>query len=302
MLFSLLWVPVTLMAAAAQTARNATQRRLTAEIGTLGATKVRFLYGLPFAALFLLLVALVTGESVPTPGGAGFAYLVAGAVSQIAATALMLVAMKARSFSITTAYIKTEPVLTAIAGYLLIGDALTPWKVAGILVATAGVIVASAPRQVAAGMLAELRPAFLGIVAGGLFGLSAVAFRGAILELPSGGFVMRATTILVWSLATQTLLLVAWLAVADRRALTASFRVWQPSLAAGFLGALASQCWFVGFALTSAANVRTLALVEVLMALVVSRRGLGESVGGREIAGIALMAKGVGIVLWQAAG
>jgi drug/metabolite transporter (DMT)-like permease len=302
MLFSLLWVPVTLMAAAAQTARNATQRRLTAEIGTLGATKVRFLYGLPVAALFLLLVALVTGESVPTPGGAGLAYLVAGAVSQIAATALMLVAMKARSFSITTAYIKTEPVLTAIAGYLLIGDALTPWKVAGILVATAGVIVASAPRQVAAGMLAELRPAFLGIVAGGLFGLSAVAFRGAILELPSGGFVMRATTILVWSLATQTLLLVAWLAVADRRALTASFRVWQPSLAAGFLGALASQCWFVGFALTSAANVRTLALVEVLMALVVSRRGLGESVGGREIAGIALMAKGVGIVLWQAAG
>jgi hypothetical protein len=38
------------------------------------------------------------------------------------------------------------------------------------------------------------------------------------------------------------------------------------------------------------------------MALVVSRRGLGESVGGREIAGIALMATGVGIVLWQAAG
>ena len=47
------WILATLIAAAAQTGRNAAQRRLTAELGTMGATAVRFLFGLPFAALFL---------------------------------------------------------------------------------------------------------------------------------------------------------------------------------------------------------------------------------------------------------
>lgn len=62
-----LWIIATLIAAAAQTARNATQSHLTARIGTLGATQVRFLFGLPFALLILVLARLVTGEAVPRP-------------------------------------------------------------------------------------------------------------------------------------------------------------------------------------------------------------------------------------------
>ena len=38
-----LWMIATLIAAAAQTARNAMQQSLTATIGTIGATQVRFL-------------------------------------------------------------------------------------------------------------------------------------------------------------------------------------------------------------------------------------------------------------------
>ena len=48
------WVLVVLFAAAAQTVRNTAQRSLTAQVGTLPATLVRFLYGLPFAAVYLL--------------------------------------------------------------------------------------------------------------------------------------------------------------------------------------------------------------------------------------------------------
>ena len=48
-----LWVVFTLLAAAGQTARNAMQRELTASLGTVGATHVRFLFGFPFALLFL---------------------------------------------------------------------------------------------------------------------------------------------------------------------------------------------------------------------------------------------------------
>ena len=61
-----LWIPVTLWAAFAQTLRNVAQRQLTGELGTLGATLVRFLYGLPFAALWLLAVQAVGGYAQPS--------------------------------------------------------------------------------------------------------------------------------------------------------------------------------------------------------------------------------------------
>src|SRR5438477_1075787 len=49
----MLWAVFTVLAAAGQTARNAMQRELTATLGTAGATHVRFLFGFPFALLFL---------------------------------------------------------------------------------------------------------------------------------------------------------------------------------------------------------------------------------------------------------
>jgi drug/metabolite transporter (DMT)-like permease len=297
---SLLWIPVTLIAAAAQTARNATQSGLIASIGTVGATQVRFLYGLPFAIVFLVALRLVSGEAIPAMGGRAFAFTWLGALAQIAATALMLAAMKEKSFAVTTALIKTEPVIVAIFGLIVLGDALTPAKALAILIATSGVLYISWKPGQAADFLAGGRPLALGLVAGACFGLAAVGFRGAILSLPEGSFYVRATTILVWGLAVQVAVLVAYMLVFDREALTKSLGVWRPSLAAGFLGALASQFWFLGFSLTTAANVRTLALVEVIMAQAVSRRLFSQAITRREVTGMALIVAGVAVLLWAA--
>lgn len=295
---SLLWIPVTLAAAVAQTGRNALQRDLTARIGTIGATQVRFLFGLPFAALFLAGVLAVTGESLPAPQPGFLAFLALGALMQIAATALMLAAMRERAFSVVTAYLKTEPVQTALFAIAVLGDPLTGPMLIAIGVATAGVILVShTPGKLASG---GLRPALLGIAAGAGFGLSAVGYRGAILALEGGGFVVRASTALVAALALQTALLLVYLAVFDRHALIGSLREWRGSATAGFLGALASQFWFVGFALTSAANVRTLALVEVVFAQIVSRRLFDQAVTRRELLGMALIVGGVGALLVKA--
>jgi drug/metabolite transporter (DMT)-like permease len=68
-------------------------------------------------------------------------------------------------------------------------------------------------------------------------------------------------------------------------------------LFAGFMGAFASQFWFLGFSLTSAANVRTLGLVEVLFAQIVSRRVFSQAATQRELAGIALIVAGVAVLL-----
>lgn len=287
----MIWVPVTLVAALAQTGRNAAQSGLTKVIGTLGATQVRFVFGLPFALAFLALVALVTGEAPPFPGGA-FGFVALGAVAQIGATALMLVTMGRANFAVTTAWLKTEPVVVALVSALVLGEVPSGASLAAIAVAVAGVLVMTVKPGTPLG---ELRAAGTGLVAAGLFGLSAVAFRGAILGL-EGGYLIRTSTALCWSLALQSGMLLVWLGLFDRAALGASFRVWRSSLWAGFLGAFASQFWFLGFAMTSAAHVRTLALVEVIFAQGIAMRR-GQRLTARQLLGMALVLAGVGALL-----
>src|SRR5918997_2102117 len=176
---SLLWIPVTLAAAAAQTGRNATQRRLTERIGTVGATQVRFLYGFPFAVAALPLMSLATGETAPGPNGMFLSYALMGAVAQILATALMLSAMRERAFSVVTAYTKTEPVQVALFGLLLLGDRLTPVTALAIGVATSGVVLMSVKPGTDLAS-SGLRPAGSGIAAGGLFPPSALRLCGGV--------------------------------------------------------------------------------------------------------------------------
>lgn len=299
----LIWVPATLAAAATQTVRNAVQHRLTSTLGTVGATQVRFLYGLPFALGFLGLVALVMREPVPPPVPGFLLGVAVGGVAQILATALLLAAMRTRSFGAAVAYSKTEPVQVALFGILILGDPLGLWTAAAIVLATAGVVLLSGPAAARA-PAALLRPgaAAMGLASGAFFALTAVAIRGAILALPEGSFLMRATTTLAWTLAVQSAVLLVWLAVFDRAGLTGSLRVWRASVLAGLTGALASQLWFIGFATTTAANVRTLALVEVLFAALVSRRLLAQAIPAREWLGYALVVAGVGLLLAAAFG
>ena len=292
-----LWIPVTLAAAIAQTGRNAAQRGLTERLGTLGATNVRFLFGLPFACAFLALALWLTGATLPALTPRALTFTALGAAAQIAATALMLQAMRSQGFGIVTAWLKIEPVLVALTGWAVLGEALTLPMLVAIAVSIAGVLVMTLKPGQGRAMLSDLGPAALGLSAGLAFGLSAIGFRGAITALPDGSFLIRALTILALTLALQTLALGLYLAVRDRPALTGSARALVPSLAAGFLGALASAGWFTGFALTSAANVRTLALVEVVLALLLARIAFGQKASARQLTGIAILLLGVVLLL-----
>ena len=291
----MIWVLTTVIAAAAQTGRNAAQSGLTRTIGTLAATQVRFLFGLPFAVLFLAVTPVLTGEAIPLPGLRAFGFTALGAVAQIGATALMLLTMKSHNFAVTTAWLKTEPALVAIASALVLGDALGAPMLTCIAVATTGVLVMTVKPGVMA--WGDMRAAGNGLAAAGLFGVSAVGFRGAILALPSGDFLTRASTILALGLTLQTAMLLAWMAVFDRQSVMRSFAVWRRSLLAGFLGAFASEFWFLGFSMTSAANVRTLALIEVIFAQAVSRLLLGQRTSCRQLVGMAVVVAGVAALL-----
>jgi len=291
------WIAATLAGSAGQVARNIAQSNLTKQIGTVGATQVRFLFGLPFAVLFLVLVHHFTGEAIPALTVKTLGYTAAGAVAQIGGTAMMLKIMQTRSFAVTTAWLKTEPVLIALAGVVVLGDWLSLPALLAIAIATAGVMLTTLKPGMGRALLAELGPAASGLLAAAMFGAAAIGFRGGIISLPEGGFLIRATTTLVLSLALQTAMLLVWMALFDRQALLGSFRVWRGSLGAGFLGAAASQCWFIGFSLTSAANVRTLALVEVILAQAVGYFWLRQKVTNRQLLGMAVIVIGVALLL-----
>ena len=292
---SWLWVVFTLIAAASQTVRNATQRGLTASLGTAGATQVRFLFGAPFALVFLAGTVIALSESLPRPPLIYGAWVTLGALAQIAATALMLAAMNERAFVVVYAYTKTEPVQVALFGLIFLGDTVTPAMAAAIIVATAGVIIMA----LKPGTSSSIQATLLGLSSAASFALSVVGFRGAILTLDKSSYGMAATFTLAVGLIMQTVLLSLYLGLWQRRVLAAIFAHWRPSLFAGFMGALASQFWFLAFALATAASVRTLALVEMLFAQAISRFVFKQAVSLREGLGIAAIVIGVVLLLWQ---
>src|SRR6185503_5381780 len=209
----------------------------------------------------------------PWPTAAFWPWLLLGALSQIIATGMMLVAMNDRSFVVTTAYLKTEAIQIAIFG-----------------------VVITALRPGGEKSFAELRPTVIGLVAAAAFALSAIGFRGAIITVPGVSFVTAASYTLVFGLFVQTLVLTIYLLARAPEVLRKILGLWKPSMFAGLMGAFASQFWFLAFALTAAANVRTLALVEVLFAQAVAHYSFKQPLSGREFGGIALIVVGVGVL------
>lgn len=293
-----LWAVFTIAAAAAQTARNAMQRDLIEKIGMAGATHVRFIFALPFAALFLAAQWAVLRLPLPVPGWDTILWASLGPAAQTVATALMLSAMRDRTFVVTIAYTKIEPIVIALFGVVILHETLSLAVAAAILIATSGVMLMSWPRapKDAQTSLSDWTPALTGVGAGVFFAASATGYRAAILTLETPSFVLAATTTLVLGLALQTSAILLWLALRDRRTLVGIFQHWRPSILAGFMGALASQFWFLGFAITTAAKVRTLGLVEVLFAQIVSGR-IKQQTSLREYAGIVMIVAGIVLLL-----
>lgn len=289
------WVACVLGAALAQTARNAAQRALVAQAGTLGATLARFLYGLPFAAAAVGLLHALPATAAPLPRFVPgyFGWLLLGAVGQLAATAFLLGAMKQRNFVVGVAYSKTDALQVALFGTLFLRE-LPGWAtMLAMALATAGVLLLSLPAAGAARPTWTGRAAWYGLASGAGFALSAVGYRGAALQLPEVSPWLTGAWGVLLAQGLQTLMLGGWLALRSPAALRALAAAWRVSLLAGAMGALASLGWFTGFALTTAANVRTLGMVEVVFSYLVSRRWLREQLTRGEQAGLALVVLGL---------
>lgn len=294
-----LWIPITLLAAAAQTVRNAVQRSVTKTAGVLPAAFIRFFYGLPFAILFFAIASWTSSAPSPSPNAAFFAWVTLGAVTQVVAAAFFVAAMTHRSFVVSVVFSKTEVLQLAIYSIAFLAETLSTFSIAAIVLSTPGVVLLSGrtAAEQHLGLASWLsKGALLGLGSGAFLALSAVGFRGAMLEMPSPAPWLAASFGLVCAQVIQTLLLGGWLLARDRAGLAKVIVGWRESIPGGFAGALASFSWFTAFALRSAVDVRIVGLIEVVYSYAVSRRLFKEHVSPVEIVGMALVLVGIVVV------
>jgi len=299
-----LWIPITLLAAAFQTARNAFQRGLTGALTPLGATYTRFAFGFPFAALYAAIV--FTQAGVPTPDVSFFAWVMLGGIAQILGTVALMQLFQLRSFSTGIAFSKSEILQVALFGIFVLGDGVSPLAVLAIAVATAGLVLlsrdsnAASWREVAAGLSGP--SVLLGLATGAGYAVAAVSFRAASLSLGDPSFVVSAAATLVAAMGIQSVLMTAYLRWAEPGQIGVVFGMWQRSLLPGFTGAAASACWFSAMTIEIAAYVRMLGLVEVLFGYGVSIFAFRERPSRHEAWGTALLVAAITALLWDRAG
>ncbi len=293
----MLWIPITIGAAGLQVARNAFQRGLLTQAGPWGATLVRFLFGLPFAAAFLALAMWLGGPVSPRLGAGFWLACAAGGVAQMVATAAMLVSMRRSSFALGTVFQQSSIPLAGLIG-LAFGEPLHALKWLGLALVTAGLVALGWPRKldhVPKGGEKIGSAALLGLAAGAGFALSSNAFRQAALGLEAHAPVFAALATLLVVQAMQSAALAAWLAVRNPVALVTVVARWRESLPAGFFGAAASGLWFTAFALSPAGPVRAVGVVEMPIAALAGRRLFAERLAPWQILVLVQIAAGVGL-------
>jgi drug/metabolite transporter (DMT)-like permease len=292
-MFALLWIPATISAATFQVARNALQRSVMTAAGPWGATLVRFLFGLPFSLAFAALALGLTPAARLTFSAGFWAAAMTGALSQVVATAALLVAMRRAGFAVGAAMQQSSLPLAAVIGLVGYHDQLSALAWVGVAIASAGLLALTWPRHASGPQ--PISGALFGLGSGLCFGFSLNAFRHACLALEVYHPIVSALACVAVAQAAQALGLTVLLGLRDRNALKAVLVSWRESLAAGLCGALASAGWFVALALSPAAPVRALGVIEAPIAALAGRRLFKEKLhsiqilaGGAVLAGVLL--------------
>lgn len=287
----MLWIVLTAAAAPLQVARNALQRGLVGDAGPWGATLVRFLFGLPFALAIFGVVALFTPDAAPHLSTRFGVAIAAGALAQVCATASLLVAMRRSGFAVATVMQQSSLPFAALAGLVVFHETLSPQAWLGVAAASAGLLLASWPRQEQG--REAWSGAVLGVASGLAFAAALNAYRQAGLALEPKHPIYAGAAGVCVAQALQAGVLTAWLAMRRPAALLAVATSWRQSLGAGFFGAAASACWFAALASAPAGLVRAVGVIETPIAAAAGRRLFRERLSGRQVVGGALTAAGV---------
>ncbi|MEJ6401282.1 DMT family transporter [Yoonia sp. 2307UL14-13] len=287
-----LWIPITIGAALAQTVRFTLQKHLKAtQLSTAGATFARFIYSAPLVAVIAIAYATTTGQGAPQIPSQFWPYMLAGGTSQILATMCVVALFAHRNFAVGITFKKTEVLLSALFGFVLLGDIVTWPGLIAMCIGFAGVLLLSDPPDGVGPWHQRIfnRATALGLGAGLLFGISGNGYRGASLSLGDGDFFYRAIITLACVTAFQTIAMTLWLVWRERGQITRVFKAWRIAGLVGLSSMIGSICWFSAFTLQNVAYVNALGQVELLFSLIIGALVFGEKVTAREWQGLLLL-------------
>lgn len=290
------WVAWTLLAASMQSVRTAGQKYLTGDVSPFAATMVRYVFGLPFAVGYLVIIAAVHTGSLPPLNPT---FLVCGFVAgvlQIVATVLLVHLFTLRHFAVGSTYARTEIIMTAVLGYLFFGSLIEPAGWLAIVVCVIGVLLITASRG--GGMKRFWnRSAGYGLAAGLAFSLTSLLIRHASRSFGIDDGVLTAAMTLCYMVSLQTVMTIVWVWIADRRQFKRVLRMWRPSLFVGTTSFVGSAGWFTAMTLQFASYVKTLGQVEFLITLAIGWFYFHERPGRIELFGMFLIVTGVVMLL-----
>ena len=296
-----LWVVFTIAAAATQALRTAVQRRMTATLGNLGASYIRFSYAFPIAWLFCVLYTSYSSTALPDLPASFWFWINLAALTQVIFTILLVQLFSHRSFAAAVAFSKTEVLQTAIFEALILGVIVTVQTgVAIALGVFATVLLSFAKANLA---VANLRAALfsrqvaIGLAAGAFLGFCTVCYGAALHSMVGGDVIGNAMYAAAIGTTIQAVCFGIYIFIVRRKQFIASFVEWRQCGIAGVWAATTSVCWFAGFALYSVAPVRAVGQMELLFSVGFSVLYFKERVSRVELTAIALLATSIIMVL-----
>ena len=294
-----LWVIVTIAAAAVQTLRFSLQKQLKGlGLSTASATASRFVVAAPLAFAATAVLMALRGHGFPALSGTFWLAVVSGGMAQIIATFCTIALFSHRSFAVGIAFTKTEVLQVAIFSALILNERISALGVVAILIGLAGVLILSRPQGGWASQGWLGRAGLLGLLAGGLFGASAIGYRAATVEISNDDALFRALFALAAVTLVQTAMLLPYLLWREPGEMTRIVAARRPAFWVGVTGMLGSLGWFVAFALQNAAYVRSVGQIELVFTVIVSTFVFRERPSRRELAGIGLLAASILGIVW----
>lgn len=282
------WVLFSVLAAAAQTMRFAVQKVLvSAALSPAAATWARFLWSWPLAVALAFAYGRATGAEFPELTPAFLIYAILGGAFQILATICTVSLFSMRAFAVGITFKKTEVMLTALAGFVILGDMISGPGAAAIAFGFVGVLLLSDPPE---GGSIFNKAAGIGILSGILFALSAVTYRGATLSLSSGDPVLTGGVTLAVVVLWQTLALGTWLWLKEPGQIVATLAAWRQTSIVSVFSLVGSWSWFAAFSLMNAAYVFAVGQIELIFSILIGALWFREELKPRELLGISVLA------------
>ncbi len=295
-----LWIIITVAAAFLQNFRSALQKALKGRLSNWGATSSRFFFAAPLAVLLVVVLRYGLDYQLPVPNMEFAGFVILGSIGQITATALLLYLFSFHNFAVGTIFSRTEAAQSALFGILILGDTFSFNVGVAVAISLIGIFLISMPKQNASGFkgfrLFE-RTTLIGLASGAIFGITAVAYRGASLALPSGTFFVRAAITLAVASVFQSLVMAVYLRLREPGEVSRVFANWRFAGLAGATGMLASFGWFMAMTLQTAVMVKAVAQIEIIFTFIATIFVFKETVKLRETLGILLIVLAILIIV-----